>query len=254
MSTYRIATCEYCGEEYKSRFKGFGYWTRFHKKCFYLSEVAKNLHTTWTPSEEKILAELYPRHPREGICKKIPNHTWAAIQVRAEKRLNLRRVAYYRYIHKVAIPLSCSEAELAYIAGLFDGEGSCSFSGGLTRTFRLKKTPIPAISISNTHLGALEFVKNRTGTGHLNPNKHQLPNRKQVYAWYLHSYEPVYYFLKAIMPYLIIKRDKAELMVRFCELRLTQLKNSFTCPTPYTDEQIALLSQMVSKSKGLLTC
>ena len=252
MAKYRMTTCGYCGKEYKAKFKGFGCWTRFHKKCFYLSEGAKNLHTTWTPDEEKILTELYPRHLREEICKRIPYHTWAAIQVRAEKRLNLKRASYYRFIHNVVIPLSCSETEFAYIAGLFDGEGSCGISSSSTRTLKLKRTPIPAISISNTNLCALEFVKNRTEMGHVNPNKPR-QNRKPVYAWYLHSFEPVYCFLKAIAPYLIIKRDKAELMMKFCELRLTQLKNSFTCPTPHTDEQIALLSKITDKPKDFFT-
>lgn len=245
MPTYKTATCEYCGQEFRSRLKEKGEWTRFHKSCFYRSDDARKSHETWTADEEKLLAELYPRESKEQILAKISNHSWAAIQLRAEKHLNLRRATYFRYIRGVDPSFVCSDTDLAYIAGLLDGEGSCGFHG-----FTKNHTPSPIVSICNTYLGAIQFVQDKVQIGYIRPDKRRIENRKQGYTWAIASYEPVLLFLKAVMPYLIIKRWKAELMVRYCGSRIDQLKNSYSWQAPpHTDEQVALLVQMTGKSK-----
>jgi hypothetical protein len=97
-----------------------------------------------------------------------------------------------------------TEAELAYIAGIIDGEGYIKLSS-LTGK----------IGISNTHLGMLEWLKERLGGSICKKSKEVKPNHHQAYELQL-SKVRARGLLKLIIPYLIVKKDTA---IKFIDCR-----------------------------------
>ena len=102
------------------------------------------------------------------------------------------------------------ETDLAYIAGLFDGEG-CITHGSRGR---------PVLVIGMTDQGVMEWLASVTGihlyiyearptistrTRPIPTKSHDLP----VYRWSLGRGTDVLAFLKAIEPWLRVKREKA---------------------------------------------
>ena len=95
-----------------------------------------------------------------------------------------------------------SETERAYAAGILDGEGCIMARPNHGNYF---------ITVHNTNQEVLDYlqsvfrigvVKERTDKGPLS----KLP----AYIWQIYGAYPCYDFLKALMPYLIIKRETAK--------------------------------------------
>jgi len=82
--------------------------------------------------------------------------------------------------------------DLAYFAGLVDGEGSIRF-----RRFR------PFIALYNTDAVLFEWVQEKTGiTPHWVDNRGRVP----VWHWYVQSAKNVYTLGKALAPFLVVKQ------------------------------------------------
>ena len=96
-----------------------------------------------------------------------------------------------------------SEAEAAWLAGLFDGEGSVIWVKGRT------KKPV-RIVITNTCLPLLNRILEVTGVGSISGPKHDgNPKHAAAYYWYCGSNTAVH-LLRRMLPWLIVKREKAE--------------------------------------------
>ena len=99
--------------------------------------------------------------------------------------------------------------ERAYIAGLFDGEGSCSFvyrkaSKNGKRYGRLEA------KITNCDKPVLDWVAQSFGSGGVYLGGHVgVVGRRQAYNFMV-SNEQARKFLRAILPYLLVKRTRAE--------------------------------------------
>lgn len=100
-----------------------------------------------------------------------------------------------------------------YLAGLLDGEGNVGLSRSRSRNARTWKYS-PCVGVTNTYVDVLSFCKRVTGLGHLSPKKVEKLNWKVSYEWSIRSYEQQD-FLTAVLPFLIIKRRQAELMLEF---------------------------------------
>ena len=108
--------------------------------------------------------------------------------------------------------------ELAYMAGIIDGEGCIRIGTYLRKstTGNYLKTQA-AIEISNTDIRMLRWVSERFG-GHVRPKSHQNPKGKPAFTWQCGGREG-HDILTKILPYLVIKKDQAECFVSFVELR-----------------------------------
>lgn len=107
-----------------------------------------------------------------------------------------------------------------YIAGFIDGEGYISVVRH--KDIRLNKgyTLFPIFRITNSNKEALEKI-NEFIKGDIRSNgKDKNPNHKQVYRIEVIKLERIKDILKKIEPYLIIKKQQAELMLDFCNKRL----------------------------------
>lgn len=99
-----------------------------------------------------------------------------------------------------------TDIELSYVAGIVDGEGSIM----LVKTHS-SKFPAPALSICNTNLGLLEWIKVRFG-GRIHPRKSRKKGHKMSYdlRWY---YDDCLDMLSQLVDYLVIKKSQAVLLL-----------------------------------------
>lgn len=90
---------------------------------------------------------------------------------------------------------------IAYLAGLIDGEGSISF-----------KSNQPTIYVYNNSFLLMGFLRKSIG-GSIIKRKRRNPKWKQNYIWSIGGVRNVAYLLAKSMPYLIVKRLRAEEML-----------------------------------------
>lgn len=119
--------------------------------------------------------------------------------------------------------INLSEVEKAYLAGIFDGEGSVWI-------YRRKKENhyYVRIAVTNTNTQLLEFVAVKSGIGKIvqntltkrytNITSKYHPNWKPCYYWYADG-QMCGEFLKVVAPFLIPKKERVELALEFQEGR-----------------------------------
>ncbi len=105
--------------------------------------------------------------------------------------------------------LGTNEIELAYIAGLFDGEGCVNIHTSKHKSGQYHDL---RVFINNTAPELLLFCSRIFG-GKLRLCKRQLPEH-DLYHWELYATRAET-FLRAVEPYLILKKDKAALALSF---------------------------------------
>ena len=108
-------------------------------------------------------------------------------------------------------------AELAYAAGLIDGEGHIIiFKDDRTKNLKYKtKNPtyILIVGCTNTEPAMIDFLADRWGACRQTRGR-QRANWKRTYEWTIQS-DMALNFLKEIYPYMIIKQWKAKLAIEF---------------------------------------
>lgn len=123
-----------------------------------------------------------------------------------------------------------------WFAGFFDGEGAIMIAkwheARYDRTYYALR-----LDVSNTDLSVLGYIKEKFG-GNLGPPRSEPlhPNSKPVYHWFT-AYKEAYTILKRIVPYLVLKQEKANLALKFYEEQKAWLKR----PTPVnklSDEEL----------------
>lgn len=128
----------------------------------------------------------------------------------------------------------------AYIAGLFDGEGCISL-------YRRKDSRIEGftlgyeVSIKNTNMRTLYAINGKV-KGRL-VEKSNGENSKKVYSLILNNLKGINCFLVEMVPYLLIKRHQAELMIDFCQSRLNRKG------TKYTQQEIKIADKIRKLNK-----
>jgi len=122
-------------------------------------------------------------------------------------------------IHKMGLPIHppCrlnepsinipeKEIDLAYVAGFFDGEGTISVyhkNQRFSATIAQKRKPV------------LEYIANLFGTGTF-----QYTEKTEMWAWRLRNLSDSYIFLLCIYPYLIVKKEEAEIFFEKVDKKL----------------------------------
>ena len=142
----------------------------------------------WSDTEIALLKKLYPdTHKTLDDIEIRLGRTKHAIHGRVTKLgLTAPYSRHFRRLYSDGRIDDLSEVECAYIAGLFDGEGSLINNKGYFR-----------IQIVNTNLEVLEWIKPARGIG----------KNKSVFLWLTNRAEMVDKLLRCISPYLIIKRE-----------------------------------------------
>lgn len=114
-----------------------------------------------------------------------------------------------------------NKEQLAYLAGLIDGEGCLTLTVRL-RTAKGQKTGQPTIyiSITNTHEGVLKWVEETTGIGGIyqhNKGGQWGKNSRPSFRWQMSGIWNPVQFITAIRPYLIIKAERADFLLEHIE-------------------------------------
>lgn len=109
---------------------------------------------------------------------------------------------------------SAAKEAIAYLAGLFDGEGSVNIFKQPNKKDRINPCYYLEISIGNTHKGVLQWVLENFG-GRLTHNAEQYTKRNHAtWRWRASSNEACA-LLTMMLPYLVVKREQARLAVEF---------------------------------------
>jgi len=103
---------------------------------------------------------------------------------------------------------------IAYLAGLFDGEGSVNIFKQPNKKDRINPCYFLEISIGNTHKGVLQWVFENFG-GRLTHNAEQhAKSNHRMWRWRASSNEACR-VLMTMLPYLVVKKEQAQLAVEF---------------------------------------
>jgi len=102
--------------------------------------------------------------------------------------------------------------ELAYMAGIIDGEGTIYLQRQIRNSYL---SWYPRLQVCNTNAPVMKWIHSRFG-GHLygkDRSKHN-KNWKYQYQWYTNR-KIMDNLLPKILPYLIIKKEHAQLILEF---------------------------------------
>jgi intein/homing endonuclease len=124
---------------------------------------------------------------------------------------------------------------LAYVAGLMDGEGSIGFT-------KSRSAMVPRVSITNTNLDLLQQLKECFG-GHIQQLSRGKDNWKKAYAWVINNSKAVD-FVSKIEPWLRIKKEQTWLLYAWEEIRPGYNKS-------WTTEKMEALELINAQSKWL---
>ncbi len=110
------------------------------------------------------------------------------------------------------------EDDLAYIAGLFDGDGSVCISKGVSGSQGNKHRRSYGVNtrIGSTNLDVIKYCISKLGGWLIQPRRVQGATHQQMYYWGLSSRKAAT-MLRAILPFLKIKRNQAQLAIEFQE-------------------------------------
>src|SRR5258708_36540022 len=115
------------------------------------------------------------------------------------------------------IALAPNAETLAYVAGLFDGEGSIVIGCSLKKADRRNPAYWLQVGITNTDRELIDWLHNTFG-GHISDNSHG-PSRKEqrpCWAWRIMSKEAKGFLIR-ILPYLRTKKQQALIAIEFQE-------------------------------------
>ena len=109
-----------------------------------------------------------------------------------------------------------TETDAAYLAGLFDGEGSVYYKR--TKQIRHNRPGKPVhniwvirMEIAMTEKSIINWVHDFTGVGHSGPRKVK-PGKKKQWRWRC-SHRDAYYVSRVIWPYANVKLNKIQQII-----------------------------------------
>jgi hypothetical protein len=106
--------------------------------------------------------------------------------------------------------LEMSISDAAWLAGFLDGEGSISdFMGGRDCKYRTWRLSAP-----NTVLKSLQKCKRIAGVGNICVKQEKTDRKKKQWQWQLGAQRDIKKILEQVLPYLVIKRNKAKRFLR----------------------------------------
>jgi len=155
----------------------------------------------WTQRDISALKRSYKDYPVKYPEWLIERHGKAGCQTQSW------RMKFCHGIRNPGLDLRyLTIAQKAYFAGIIDGEGS------IIMNYDKPKTN-PSILVANTDFRVMEWIRKVFSPVGLKITyrirKRENPKWKDVYQLHIHGVKNVYDILRAIEPYLVIKKDKS---------------------------------------------
>lgn len=112
--------------------------------------------------------------------------------------------------------MSWTNEELAYAAGIFDGEGTLTVRGRSGQRYLE-----PLVSVSNTDPRMVLWLHERFGgsLGYKARNGARAERAKPLHRWSLDGYDAIGRCIGAVRPFLITKADQADLLLALVKLK-----------------------------------
>jgi hypothetical protein len=126
----------------------------------------------------------------------------------------------------------------AYLAGVVDSDGHVALYGRKNRdgvgVYR------PHLSVVNTYKPLLERIQEETGVGGVCVQHKETDRRKTSYVWNSVS-EAATTTLSQLLPYLLVKKDRAELAIDFYQRRMDPIKKAdLSWQNEYRERMLAM--------------
>jgi len=193
----------------------------------------------WTKQEIQILKENAGKMTAREIGSLLGKSRWSVLWKAKELGISLQR--------RISLPkLALSEAEKGYLAGIIDGEGTITISEVRSRKEHEYR---PEIIITNTSDKLINHIINLLKKSGLDyfyvPNKQnkKLKRRKPLREVRITSHARVLAFLQMLLPYLILKRRQADIVINFIRSRIKR-GISGKGWSPYNDYEINLVREI----------
>lgn len=143
---------------------------------------------------------------------------------------------------------------MAYLAGLIDGEGSFVILKTETEKiakFSRSKSPryLGYFSIGMVDKSPLEVIRDVIGKGKV--YEERVPNRRSIWRIRFGGRITLIPFIKALLPYLIVKKRQAELLLDFCENWVTPGKKEHGFREKVSDEELQRREEAYQKMRKL---
>jgi hypothetical protein len=135
------------------------------------------------------------------------------------------------------------KAKFGYLAGILDGEGCLTIGAGRRETGVINYNPI--VLVQNTSRELIEWLQSRFG-GQVYLSKKETEKTKTAWMWRITQKKAIENLLLAVLPYLVIKREQAKILLAF--VRLTPEANSRLRQTYW--QQLRILN---SRGKSVTT-
>jgi hypothetical protein len=118
-----------------------------------------------------------------------------------------------------------TKEQWAYIACAVDGEGTIGFHKVKAGKHGRKSDGfLPRVAVTNTNYAFLEWIGTQLG-GHPHLAHKATETRKACYVWEVRCGPRVTAILKNLLPYLIIKKQQAIVMLEYCDRRSRRYRN-----------------------------
>lgn len=168
----------------------------------------------WTTAEDEVLRATYGNVRPVEVARKL-GRTRASVYHRADRLGLMSTVRSPEFLRRQSLPRTArpfaglsGPLDIGYVAGIIDGEGS------------VIGPPNFAIRVSMTTQEVIHHLWKLCGGSVTGPYA-QRSGRSEVckpqYHWTISSADNVHRLLKTLLPYLIVKREKAEEVIRVLE-------------------------------------
>lgn len=120
----------------------------------------------------------------------------------------------------MAMPLDLPDdpAVLSYLGGLVDGAGTVTIKETFVKGQSVNASHSPHVMVSVPHEPTIEWLRKFGGSrDSLLPSRTR-PNARPSYRWHLHG-PNAEKFVRALLPYLHVKRAQAEIVLEFEKIR-----------------------------------
>jgi hypothetical protein len=128
--------------------------------------------------------------------------------------------------HFIKIPLmkvnpvgkNLSKVELAYLAGLIDGDGAIMAWIERHPEKKFKFRVGLALKVTLNQKSVLEWTRKRVKFGYLRKNRNQ-------YEWYSQDQEKIEKFLSKVFPFLKVKRKQAKIALKIAKIKVKSFED-----------------------------
>ena len=158
----------------------------------------------WTGEQEKAVIEQYDGNG-SSLANVLP-FSASAIRNKA-KRLGVQNNAHHHHVIPTRLP-KISKDDWNYIAGFVDGEGSITYSSTSSTRTQYR------IQIANSDEMVIRWIHSKLEIGKVRINKPRKQQHLHSFILNIERQGDVWGFLVAIMPYLRVKKLKAEIVLK----------------------------------------